>query len=145
MDEITKKNMKEIVESLGEAWKGLLITAGYISNLFNILSPETPIKIDELVKLTGFDTRKLENWLYYMEYCEILQNSDTGYLLTPKGSLIHKDSPVKDITGMLQITEFYMNAVLNASKTFLPNNSLDKLNEGKISRNYQPKVSDNSQ
>jgi ubiquinone/menaquinone biosynthesis C-methylase UbiE len=36
-----------------------------------------------------------------------------------------------------------MEAALNARETFKKGNSIDMLSEGKISRNYQPKVSDN--
>jgi len=143
MDEITQKNMNEIMNSLSETWKGLLVSAGYTSGLFNILSPEKPVTINEIIKQTGFDVRKLESWLYYMEYSEMVIQTEYGYILTPKGSLLHKKSPYKDLTGLLQLTEFYMDASLNAAKTFEKGNSLDKLSQGKISRNYQPKVSDN--
>jgi ubiquinone/menaquinone biosynthesis C-methylase UbiE len=143
MNENIKKDMGELMNSLGEAWKGALISAGFITGIFDILDTKDPTPIEKLIKDTGFDKEKLQVWLYSMEFINLIQSDESGYLLTSKGSLLNKKSDIKDLYGLMQLTQFYMQAALQAKDTFKPGESLDKLSEGKISRDYQPRVSDN--
>lgn len=143
MSDDLRANMGELLGTLGETWKGILLSAGLTSGIFEQLDEKRALSVDELVNKLKFDRVKLENWFYYMEGAGIVKREQGGYLLTPKGLLFSPHSPVKDLMGLVHLTEYYMEAGLKASKTFKSGTSLEKLSEGKVSRNYQPKVSDN--
>jgi len=64
------------------------------------------------------------------------------YNLTAKGNILSSNSPFKEIQGMFQLTEYFMEAFTSSKHTFKKNNSLDNLGKGKISSDYRPKVSD---
>jgi len=143
MDEQMAKNIGILQTNLLETWKGLLISAGFTAGIFELLNSEKPTSIDEITVKKNYDPLKLEKWLYFMESADIVKKINDGYILTSIGFLCTKENPVKELLGMLHLTEYFMNATLNAASTFKHDQSLDKLTEGKISKNYQPKVSDN--
>lgn len=144
MSDDMRANMGELINTLSETWKGILLSAGLTSGIFELLDEKRPVTLDELVKKLKFDRVKLDNWLYFMVGAGILERSEGGgYLLTSRGLLFSPHSPIKDLMGLVHLTEFYMEAGLNASRTFQSGSCLEKLSEGKVSRSYQPKVSDN--
>lgn len=143
MSDEMRANMGELVGTLSETWKGILLSAGLISGIFEQLDEKKASSVKELAKKLKFDEVKLESWFYYMEGAGIVKKTAEGYLLTSKGLLFSPHSPVKDLVGLIHLTEYYMEAGLQGAKTFKPGTSLEKLSEGKVSRNYQPKVSDN--
>jgi ubiquinone/menaquinone biosynthesis C-methylase UbiE len=63
--------------------------------------------------------------------------------LTPKGFILSPGSPYKDILAFVEETAYFVKAAANADSTFKDNLCYDKLSDGKISKDYQPKVSDN--
>lgn len=136
------KYIPELFNSLAEAWKISLITAGLSAGFFEILNQKDPITVEKIAKEKEFDPEKVDMWLYYLESVDIVERVSGGYILTDKGSLFSPGSPMKDLSGLLHLSQFYFDAAVQSSNTFKPNNSLDKLSEGKVSRDYQPKVSD---
>jgi ubiquinone/menaquinone biosynthesis C-methylase UbiE len=63
--------------------------------------------------------------------------------LTPKGVLFTESSPLKDLLGLFQITDYFMQSALNSRENFKPDNSQDSLTKGALSNEYQAKVTDN--
>lgn len=143
MDDELKKDLNEVMGTISETWKGILLSVGLVSGLFELLAEKKSLSLDEICKINSYDKHKLDQWFYYMESIHIVQKENNRYSLTPKGQLFSQNSPVKDLLGLVNLTEFYMEAGLNARETFRSDTSLEKLSEGKISRSYQPKVSDN--
>lgn len=143
MDKDPRQNLDEIVTTLSEAWKGSIITAGLNSGIFAALSTTTPTTVAQLAEKLNYDPDKVEKWAYYCSSMGLLNKSDGGYIISPKCSLFLPDSPYKDIVGFMRLNDFFMRAAIEAPNSFKKNSSLDKLTEGKITRDYQPKVSDN--
>ena len=143
MAENSAENVLSVVNMLAENWTLSLITAGLNAGIFNELNAAKPVSIAELAEKLKYDPDKLEKWFYYVEKSGYVGKSNGGYVLTPKSRVFMPDSPYKDIVGFVRITDFFMRAAINSSDCFKCGKSLDKLTEGKITRDYQPSVSDN--
>ena len=143
MSEDMKKNISTVQETISETWKGLLISAGYLAGIFDLLSTDNPVKISDIAKKKGYDPEKLEKWLYFMEGISAVKKEKDGYILTGLGSLFSVNSPAKELLAMYQVTTFYLEAILKSPITFKPDQSLESLTESGMSRNFQPKVSNN--
>lgn len=101
------------------------------------------MSVEDLAQKTGFDPDKLDKWLYFIKNAGFILETDKGYLLSPKCMTFLDQSPLKDIVGFVRIHDFFMEAAVDCQETFRRGRSLDKLTEGKITRQYQPTVSDN--
>lgn len=143
MDEKMKQEMGELAKLIGDTWKGVAISAGVSAGFFHRLSHEKPSTIQSLVKELGYDPEKVEKWLYFMVKCGLVEQRGEDYFLTSKGLFLSPETPVKDIYGMYQLSDFYMTAATHSREAFKTKRSMEALSEGKISRDYQPKVSDN--
>ncbi len=143
MTDETMKMLASNLNALSEAWKCSLVTAGLNAGLFDDLNINTPVTIERIAEKYHYDPAKLEKWMYYCLNAGLLQRADGGYIITEKCSQFMADSPFKDLVGFMRINDYFMRAALESQQLFKPNNSLDKLTEGRISRDYQPKVSDN--
>ncbi len=139
----TNTDLMEVVNSLGEAWTFSLITAGLNSGIFSALNDSRPVSVESLALKLKYDPEKLDKWFYFCENAGYVARKDGGYVITPKTAVFMPDSPYKDIIGFARLNDFFMRAAVNSSECFRKNNSLDKLTEGKITRDYQPNVSDN--
>ena len=78
-----------------------------------------------------------------MECSGYVSQTEKKYTLTSKGRFLTPASPAREIFGLANLTEYYAAAAIQAKESFFLNKSLDRLSEGRISRDYQPKVSDN--
>lgn len=143
MDENTGKLVSELIQTLATTWEGALVSAGITAGIFDAINFNISTTLENLSKRLKFDPVKLENWLYYMTQSGYICCEDNLYYLSDKGKLIATGSEVKELTGLLQLSEYYMNAAVHANETFRLHESLDKISDGKITRDYQPRVSDN--
>jgi ubiquinone/menaquinone biosynthesis C-methylase UbiE len=137
------KEVEEVIQSLSETWRGLVLSAGVTSGLFALLDSDKPVALEELVKKTGFDPDKIRRLLYYLEKNNFIIRNADRYSVSSKGRFFTSSCPVKEIAGLVNLTSYYAAASVNAKDSFVRNKSLDKLSDGRISRDYQPKVSDN--
>ena len=144
MTEDLRGYIQEIGTLTGETYKGITLAAGYIAGFFDILKVDSPTTPQELAKRKGYDAGKVEKWLHFASELGIVRMDEhEGITLTAKGLLLSSASPVKDMLAFIDGVSFLIRAADRADSTFKPNQSLDKLSDGKISREYQPKVSDN--
>ncbi len=143
MNDQTNTGVQDMLDILSDTWQGLVITAGLTAGLYDELSMDNPVSMDELARKMNFDESKLDKWFYFMEGIGLVKRANGMFTLTEKGNLFSRNSPFKDLVGMFHLNEFYMQASLQSRETFRKGMSLDKLSEGKISRDYQPRVSDN--
>lgn len=142
MKDQLREHIDEIQDLMAQTWKGIAISAGILSQVYDELSTEKAVSVDEIADKKDYDRVKLGKWLYLMENCGIVKKEGDKYLLTVKGSILSKNSPSKDTFGMFQLNRFYMEAAINSLQTFKKGRSLDKLGDGKIAVYYQPRVSD---
>ncbi|NPV02049.1 MAG: methyltransferase domain-containing protein [Brevinematales bacterium] len=143
MDEKMRLEMGEVAGIIGNTWKGCAISAGVTAGFFNKLSRDESITSEKLASSLNFDQEKVEKWIYFALLNGIVEKKNDGYILTSIGGYFAPESPAKDLYGFVQLTSYYLNAAMNAKETFKKNLSLEALTEGKVSRDYQPKVSDN--
>ena len=142
MDEQIKNDLKEISSIMEETWKGILLSAGITAGIMDELNSNGPKSIAQIAKAKNYDIPKIEKWFYYMQDMGFVNMKHNKYKLTAKGNILSSNSPFKDIQGMFQLTEYFMEASMSSKDTFKKNNSLDNLGKGKISSDYRPKVSD---
>ncbi len=139
-----KSCIAEILSITGETYKGLCIVAGHISGLFDLLKPDAPITITEMAKRKDYQLEKVRGWVHFAEGVDIVAvDQSEGVTLTTKGLLLTSASPVKDVLAFIEGLPFLIKAADQADVTFKKNQSLDKLSDGKITKEYQPRVSDN--
>lgn len=143
MENRSKGVVADIVNMLSESWKGSLITAGLNAGIFSVLNDTTPVSLAQVAAKLNYDEDKLDKWFYYCENFGIVGRMDGGFTLTPFAKTFMPDSPYKDLLGFMRINDFFMRSAVDAGEFFRKNSSLDKLKDGKITRDYQPKVSDN--
>ncbi len=133
----------EIQKLLGECWRGLCITAGINAGFFSILSDTKPLTIEEIASKFEYDPDKVEKWCYFAEQNNLVKKQANGYLLDVKGIFFTQQTPIKDLLGFFVASDYFMRSVIVAKEAFKKNKSLNNLSEGKMSTDYQPKVSDN--
>lgn len=133
----------EYINLITSTWKGLTVTSGLIAGIFQILSQEERLSIAEVAVRSGYDEDKLDKWFHFAEKQQLVIREGNDYSLSPFGKFFSPLSPSKELSGFCNLTEFFLDAVLNAKETFKKGKSVDALTKGKISCNYQPRVSDN--
>ncbi|MGL1893213.1 MAG: methyltransferase domain-containing protein [Spirochaetaceae bacterium] len=138
-----KEQMEKIFKLLNDSWTGAALSAGMSAGIFNTIQSRNKWTQKELAQELDFDQNKLDMWLYFAEHMQWVTKVDNNYSLTDYGMNFTKDAGSPDIKGLLQLSQYYLNAASHADETFKPHKSLDKLSDGKISREYQPRVSDN--
>jgi SAM-dependent methyltransferase len=143
MDEQTMLYAKEISNLIGESWKAIVISAGISAGIFDELSPDNPVSIEDMIRKNKYSFQKLDMWFYFMERLGIVSKVNDKYILTPKGVLFSGNSPFKDLLGLFQITDYFMQSAVNSRENFKPDNSQDSLTKGALSNEYQTKVTDN--
>ncbi len=135
--------VQEFVDLLTTTWKGLTITTGLIAGIFKMFTEYGEITIEEMAKEYGYDQGKLDLWFYFAEKERLIEKNGQSYHLTSLGKCFTVLAPSKELYGFANLTEYYLEATLRSPEAFKKEKSTDNLSGGKISRDYQPKVSDN--
>lgn len=143
MTEEMMANVSEIMGFSAETWKGVAIAAGHTSGLFDILKCDSSITIEDLAKRKEYNVEKVRKWIYFAEGVGLVTVKNNAVTLTSKGELMSSASPLRDVLAFVDETAYFIKAAASAETTFKSNQSLDKLSDGRISKDYQPKVSDN--
>jgi ubiquinone/menaquinone biosynthesis C-methylase UbiE len=138
-----RQEMTNLSALIGTTWEGIATSAGITAGFFRILNGKKAVKLEVFGRSRGYDPEKVAKWFLFAERARLVKKTKSGYLLTPKGALLSHDSKFKDLVGLMQITEFFMKSASHAKETFRKNRSLDSLSEGEVSKDYQPRVSDN--
>ncbi len=138
-----KEQMDKIFKILNDTWTGAILSAGMSAGIFDAIENRKKLTQVELAQELEFDQIKLDMWLYFAEHMDWVKKDDNYYSLTEYGMNFTKNTGSPDIQGLLQLSQYYLNAASQANETFKPGKSLEKLSDGKISREYQPRVSDN--
>ena len=133
----------ELLGLTSDTWKGVALTAGLAAGFFELLTTDAATSVDDLARPHAYDPVKVRAWIQFAESIGLVTTGPAGATLTEKGLLLTPGSPLHEVTAFVEETAFFLRAAGAATQTFLPHQSLDMLSDGKISRDYQPRVSDN--
>ncbi len=143
MEKDVMADAAEVSQALSTTWSMISLSAGISAGILTMLSPDAPVTVTKIADDRRLDPEKLESWFSFAERFGVVARRGDGYVLSPRGLLVSPHSPSKDLLAFVQLTEYFMNAAVNAREAFQKGKSLDSLSQGKITRDYQPRVSDN--
>jgi ubiquinone/menaquinone biosynthesis C-methylase UbiE len=143
MEKDLKAVVTEISQDLAAGWNVIALSAGVGAGILTLLHADTPVTVEKISEELGFDADKVASWCSFAERFGIVARKDEGFVLTAKGLVVSPHSPAKEMLGFVNLTDYFMSAAVAAKEAFKKNLSLDGLSQGKITRDYQPKVSDN--
>lgn len=140
MDADIKTNIAELKTMLTYATMALTTIQGIELGLFDAIPDDKPITAQELSGRLGFDIIKVERWLRFATTGGFVAEADGGHRLTPKGSLLRQGTPVPDLLGLHYMVGYFTRAISNSKDAYQRGVGLDSITQGKISRDYIPRV-----
>ncbi|HAR44634.1 MAG: hypothetical protein A2X56_13990 [Nitrospirae bacterium GWC2_57_13] len=135
-----KKYSAEFVTMLTHATAALTTIQGLEVGFFDNLSPETPVSAEELSGHLGYDITRVSRWLRFGIAGGYVAAKEGGFVLTPKGALLRKDTPAPDLLGIHNMVSYFTTAIQRSRDVYQKGMGLDSITKGKISRDYIPRV-----
>ena len=135
-----KKFSAELFNMLVQGTVALNTIQGIELGFFDWIPDRKTITAQELSVQMGYDLNKVERWLRFAVANGYLTKSDIAYSLTPKGSLLRRGTPAPDLLGLHHMFSYFTKAVQNSKEAYQKGVGLDSLSQGKISRDYIPRV-----
>ncbi len=135
-----KKHAAELVTMLTYATASLTTIQGIEVGFFDWIPPNKPITAQELSGQMGYDFSKVERWLRFAVATGYVNKSDGGYMLTTKGTLLRRGTPTPDLLGLHHMVSYFTKALPYSKDAYQKGVGLDSLTQGKISRDYIPRV-----
>jgi ubiquinone/menaquinone biosynthesis C-methylase UbiE len=138
-DEV-KKYSAELMTMLIQGSIGLATIQGIELGFFDWIPANRPITSQELSGQLGYDISKVDRWLRFATAYGYIAKVDNGYLLTTKGTLLRRGTPTPDLLGLHHMFSYFMKAVQHSKDSYQKGIGLDSISQGKISRDYIPRV-----
>jgi ubiquinone/menaquinone biosynthesis C-methylase UbiE len=135
-----KKYAAELKIMLTHATAALTTIQGIEVGFFDWIPTNKTITAQELSGQMGYDISKVERWLRFGAAAGYLSKSAGGYTLTTKGVLLRKGSPIPDLLGLHHMVSYFTKALPYSKDAFQKGVGLDSITQGKISRDYIPRV-----
>lgn len=135
-----KKFSAELFNMLVQGTVALNTIQGIELGFFDWIPDRKTITAQELSVQMGYDLNKVERWLRFAVANGYLTESDSAYSLTPKGALLRRGTPAPDLLGLHHMFSYFTKAVQNSKEAYQNGVGLDSLSQGKISRDYIPRV-----
>lgn len=135
-----KKYAGEFVTMLTYATASLTTIQGLELGFFDRLPADRPITAEEISGQMGYDISRVERWLRFAVAGGYVARSDEGYALTPKGTMLRKDTPVPDLLGIHNMVSYFTTAIQYSRDVYQKGVGLDSITKGRISRDYIPRV-----
>ncbi len=135
-----KKNSAELMHMLIQGTVALSTIQGIELGFFDWIPLDKAVTAQELSGQMGFDISKVERWLRFAAANGYVAHADGGYTLTAKGSLIRRGTPAPDLLGLHHMFSYFTKAVQYSRDAYQKCVGLDSITQGKISRDYIPKV-----
>ncbi len=135
-----KKYSAELVTMLTHATAALTTIQGIEVGFFDWIPANKSITSQELSGQMGYDISRVERWLRFAVATGYLTRSDGGYTLTTKGVLLRRGTPVPDLLGLHHMVGYFTKAVQYSRDAYQKGMGLDSITQGKISRDYIPRV-----
>jgi len=135
------KNLSaELLGMLVQGTIALDTIQGIELGFFDWISDKRAITARELSVQMGYDITKVERWLRFAVANGYLSRSPEGYTLTTKGTLLRRGTPTPDLLGLHHLFSYFTRAVQHSKDAYLKGVGLDSITQGKISRDYIPRV-----
>lgn len=135
-----KKHSSELMAMLIHGAIGLNTIQGIELGFFDWIPLNKPITAQELSGQLGYDITKVERWLRFAVSFGYISRSDGGYTLTAKGSLLRRGTPTPDLLGLHHMFSYFTKAIQHSKDAYQKGVGLDSISQGKISRDYIPRV-----
>jgi len=135
-----KKVASELVTMLTHATAALTTIQGIEVGFFDWIPLNKPISAQELSTQMGYDLSRVDRWIHFAHANGYLVKSDKGYTLSAKGSLLRRGTPVPDLLGLHHMVSYFTKAVQYSRDAYQKGVGLDSITQGKISRDYIPRV-----
>lgn len=130
----------ELKTILTNATVALTTIQGIELGFFDQISPVKPVTPNELSGQLGYDIIKVERWLRFAVTGGYITRSGDGYLLTTRGLLLRRGTPVPDLLGLHHMVGYFMRAIGSSRDAYQKGVGLDSITKGMISRDYIPRV-----
>jgi ubiquinone/menaquinone biosynthesis C-methylase UbiE len=130
----------ELVNMLVQGTVALNTVQGIELGFFDWIPEKKAITAQELSVQMGYDISKVERWLRFAVANGYLTKSDSAYSLTAKGALLRRGTPAPDLLGLHHMFSYFTKAVQNSKEAYQKGVGLDSITQGKISRDYIPRV-----
>jgi SAM-dependent methyltransferase len=135
-----KKLSAELLSMLVQGAIGLNTIQGIELGFFDWIPPNKAVTAQELSGQLGYDISKVERWLRFAVTYGFIVKTDGGYTLTTKGSLLRRGTPTPDLLGLHHMFSFFTKAIQYSKDAYQKGVGLDSITQGKISRDYIPRV-----
>lgn len=135
-----KKYAAELKVMLTHATAALTTIQGIEVGFFDWIPTNKIITAQELSGQMGYDIGRVERWLRFGVAAGYLSKSAGGYTLTTKGMLLRRGTPVPDLLGLHHMVSYFTKALPYSKDAFQKGVGLDSITQGKISRDYVPRV-----
>lgn len=135
-----KKNAAELVLMLTHGTATLSTIQGIEVGFFDWIPSNKSITAQELSGQMGYDISKVERWLRFATAIGYVSKTNGGYTLTVKGSLLRRGTPVPDLLGLHHMVSYFTKALPYSKDAYQNGVGLDSITQGKISRDYIPRV-----
>lgn len=130
----------ELKNMLTHATVALTTIQGIELGFFDWIPPNKPVTAHELSGQLGYDIIKVERWLRFAVAGGYLNRSGEGYVLTGKGAMLRRGTPLPDLLGLHHMVGYFTRAITNSKDAYQKGLGLDSITQGKISRDYIPRV-----
>lgn len=135
-----KTKASELMTMLTHATVVLTTIQGIELGFFDWIPTNRPITAQELSGQLGYDIIKIERWLRFAVSVGYAVHQDSGYTLTEKGALLRRGTPLPDLLGLHHMVAYFTRAISNSKDAYQKGVGLDSITQGKISRDYIPRV-----
>jgi ubiquinone/menaquinone biosynthesis C-methylase UbiE len=135
-----KKFSAELFNMLVQGTVALNTIQGIELGFFDWIPDRKTITAQELSVQMGYDLSKVERWLRFAVANGYLTKFGGAYSLTPKGALLRRGTPAPDLLGLHHMFSYFTKAVQNSKEVYQKGVGLDSIAQGKISRDYIPRV-----
>ncbi len=135
-----KKYSAELITMLTHATAALTTIQGIEIGFFDWIPVGKPISAQELSGQMGYDISRVERWLRFGVANGYLNKNNGGYTLTAKGCLLRRGTPLPDLLGLHHMVGYFTKAVQYSKDAYQKGVGLDSITQGKISRDYIPRV-----
>lgn len=135
-----KKYAAELKIMLTHATAALTTIQGIEVGFFDWIPTNKTITAQELSGQMGYEISKVERWLRFGVAAGYLNKSPGGYTLTTKGVLLRRGTPIPDLLGLHHMVSYFTKALPYSKDAFQKGVGLDSITQGKISKDYIPRV-----
>ncbi len=135
-----KQYAAELKSMLTQTTVALTTIQGIELGFFDWIPSGKTITAPELSGQLGYDISRVERWLRFAVANGYILKRNDGYTLTTKGVLLRRGTPVPDLLGLHHMVGYFIKSIGSSKDAYQKGEGLDSITQGKISRDYIPRV-----